>query len=60
MYTFLQIILGCAAALFLVAGGFYLGQATAPSEIVDCLNWTAANFEKPTVGQLAIICHGSN
>ena len=59
MYTFLQILLGCAAALFLVVGGFYLGQATAPSEIVDCLNWAAVTFEQPTVGTLALLCHGS-
>ena len=59
MSTFLQILLGLAAALFLVVGGFFLGQATAPSEIVDCLNWAAANFEEPTVGLLSSICHGS-
>jgi hypothetical protein len=59
VYTFIQILLGCAAALFLVVGGFYLGQATAPSEIVDCLNWVAANFEESTVGVLTTLCHGS-
>lgn len=59
MGTFLKTLLTCAAALFLVVGGFYLGQASAPSETVDCLNWVAASFEKPTVGQLGTICHGS-
>jgi hypothetical protein len=59
MYTFLQFLLGFAAALILVVGGFLLGQATAPSETVDCLNWTLAHFEEPTIGQLALICHGS-
>jgi hypothetical protein len=59
MNTFLQILLGLAAALFLVVGGFFLGQASAPSEIVDCLNWASANFEKPTVALLSNLCHGS-
>lgn len=59
METFLKVLLACAAVLFLVLGGFYLGQATAPSEIVDCLNWVTASFENPTIGQLATICHGS-
>lgn len=59
MNTFLQVLLGLAAALFLVVGGFVIGQETAPSEIVDCLNWAAANFEKATVGLLSQLCHGS-
>ena len=59
MNTFLQVLLGLAAALFLVVGGFLFGQATAPSEIVESLNWASANFEEPTVGLLSTLCHGS-
>jgi hypothetical protein len=46
--TFFQVIIGLAAALFLAGGGFYFGQATAPSEIVDCLNWASVYFDEPT------------
>jgi len=59
MYTFIQILVGCAAALFLAVGGFYLGQATAPSETVACLNWAAAIFDEPPAGVFALLCHGS-